>query len=87
MAKGKPLTEAEKKKRNEQRAAKFKELGTKRLNNALASIRKLEPLANKNGYVYTDEQVSKMIGALEEHTKRIKQVFSGGTVASTGVEL
>jgi hypothetical protein len=83
---GKPLSEAEKAKREEAKATKFREVGTKRLNNALHAIRMLIPLANKAQYNYTPEQVSKINTALSEATTSVRNAFDGQKVA-TGVEL
>ena len=87
MAKGKPLTDAEKKKRDEERSIKFKELGSKRLNKAITAINSLIPLANKNGYTSTEEQHKKIDEALEAAVKRVKDAFAGTKVSVGGVEL
>ena len=87
MARGKPLTEAQKKERNEEKVTKFKELGSKRLNKAIAAINMLIPLSNKNGYTSTEEQHKKIDEALEAAVKRVKDAFAGTKVSVGGVEL
>lgn len=87
MPRGKTLTDAERAKRDAERAKKFKDVGTKRLNNALTAINRLIPLANKNQYVFTDEQVKKINDALSEAVKRVGTAMAGGKASTGGVEL
>ena len=87
MPKGKALTDAEKAKRETEKAAKFKELGTKRLNKAITAINSLLPLANKNGYASTPEQHEKINASLRDAVKRVADAFAGTKVSTGGVEL
>ena len=87
MPKGTALTDAEKKKREEAKATKFKELGSKRLNKALTAINALIPLANKNGYSSTADQHKKINDALSGAVKRVADAFAGTKVSSGGIEL
>lgn len=83
----KELTPAEKAAKEKAKVDKFKELGTKRLNNALDSIAKLLPLANKSQYTCTEEQAKKIDAALSDAVKRVKDAFAGQKIVTGGVEL
>lgn len=86
MARGKPLSDAEKAKREEEKAKRFTALGTKRINNAVKAIRLLAPLANKSQYAYTPEQIGKIDTALVEAVTSVRNAFAGQKV-SEGIEL
>lgn len=87
MAKGKPLTEAQKKARDEERAKKFKELGSKRLSNAVVAIRRLIPLANKNQYGSTPEQHKAINEHLTSAVKSVADAFAGTKVPTGDIQL
>jgi len=55
--------------------AKFVELAEKRVTRAIKDIRLIGNLSNKGNYSYTDEDVRKIIRALENEIKRLKQRF------------
>lgn len=57
------------------KAAKFVELGTKRVNKAIKDIRLIGNLANKKNYEYTDEQARRIIKALQKEIDSVKQNF------------
>jgi hypothetical protein len=80
-------TEAEKAARKAEKAAKFKDLGAKRVSAALDKIALLSNLANRNSYEYTQEDVDKMSKALHAAVQRVEDNFKaalGGKKASTG---
>lgn len=55
--------------------AKFIELAEKRVTKAIKDIRLIGNLSNKGNYSYTDEDVRKIIRALDGEVKRLKQRF------------
>lgn len=60
---------------------KFVELAGKRVSKAIKDIRLIGNLSNKSNYSYTDEDVRKIIRALEGEVKRLKQRFESHGVA------
>lgn len=55
---------------------KFVELAEKRVSKAIKDIRLVGNLSNKSNYSYTDEDVQKIIKALEGEVKKLKQRFN-----------
>ena len=80
--------DAEKAKRQAEKATKFKELGGKRVSAALDKIALLNNLANRNSYEYTQEDVDKMTKALRAAVQHVEDNFKaalgGGKKAVTG---
>ena len=74
-------------KQEESKADKFKRIGAKRTSNALDAIAAIGGLAAKNNYEYTPEQVTKIIGAIEAETQKLKDKFSGTVALVAGFEL
>jgi hypothetical protein len=62
--------------RNERRRRKFVELAEKRVNRALDDFRLIGNLSNRHNYDYTEEDVRKIIGALESELRLLKKRFS-----------
>lgn len=60
---------------DESKEEKFKRLSKDRVNKVVKSIETLENLANKNQYVYTDEQVEKMFSFIEDALAKAKESF------------
>lgn len=85
MANTAPATEPAKP--EESKADKFKRIAENRTNKALDAIAALGGLAAKNNYDYTPEQVSKIIGAMENEISKLKDKFAGKTEATTGFSL
>jgi ribosome-associated toxin RatA of RatAB toxin-antitoxin module len=54
---------------------KFVELAEKRVFRAIKDIRLISNLSNKSNYSYTDEDVRKIIRALDVEVKKLKQRF------------
>jgi len=54
---------------------KFVELAEKRVSRAIKDIRLIANLSNKSNYSYTDEDVRKIIRALDNEVKKLKQRF------------
>jgi len=54
---------------------KFVELAGKRVSKAIKDIRLIANLSNKSNYSYTDEDVRKIIRALDAEVKKLKQRF------------
>jgi len=57
------------------KAEKFRELATKRVNRAIKDLRLIGNLANQNNYAYTDDQVSKIVSALNAEVRTLKRRF------------
>jgi ABC-type Fe3+-hydroxamate transport system substrate-binding protein len=55
--------------------AKFVELAEKRVARAIKDIRLIGNLSNKSNYTYSDEDVRKIIKALDAEVKKLKQRF------------
>lgn len=64
----------------EQKAAKFKEIGTRRLNRAIKSIEVIGNLSGAN-YVRTEEQVKTIFTALREAVNDCEKKFSAKSKA------
>lgn len=54
---------------------KFVELAEKRVSKAIKDIRLIGNLSNKSNYTYEDEDVKKIIKALDLEVKKLKQRF------------
>lgn len=55
---------------------KFKSLAKNRVQKALQTLRLIGNLSNKRHYDYNENDVKKIIGALEGELRRVKQKFS-----------
>lgn len=62
-------------KRQAEKADKFKELASARVSKLLAQIENVQRLSNRNSYVYTPEQVQRIMGALETAFKGLDHSF------------
>lgn len=62
-------------KADETKAEKFIRIGEYRMNKAIDAIGRLENLANKSVYEYTQEQVEAMFSVLEQRVADIKAKF------------
>ena len=62
-------------KENETKAEKFIRIGEYRMNKAVDAIGRLENLANRGSYEYTQEQVDAMFQALEGRVAEVKARF------------
>lgn len=63
-------------KSDETKAEKFVRIGEYRMNKAIEAIGRLENLANRSAYEYTQEQVEAMFSVLEEKVAGIKAKFA-----------
>ena len=63
-------------KENETKAEKFIRIGEYRMNKAVDAIGRLENLANRSFYEYTQEQVDAMFQALEGRVAEVKTRFT-----------
>lgn len=63
-------------KAGETKAEKFIRIGEYRMNKAIDAIGRLENLANKSAYEYTQEQVEAMFSVLEHRVADIKANFT-----------
>lgn len=59
-----------------EKRGKFLEIAERRVNNACTVIRRLQPLANRQQYSYTDEQVAAMITTLRKELADVEQAFA-----------
>jgi ABC-type Fe3+-hydroxamate transport system substrate-binding protein len=55
--------------------SKFVELANKRVNKAIKDLQLIGNLSNRQNYEFTDEQVRKIIKALQQEVDAIKQNF------------
>lgn len=58
------------------KAAKFRELAGKRVSKALHALKQVERLANKNSYVYTPDQVKRIMEALQTAGRNMQSAFT-----------
>ena len=58
---------------------KFVELAEKRVVKAIKDLRLIGNLANKTNYSYTDEDVKKIIGALDTELKTLRKKFESSS--------
>lgn len=63
--------------RDELKALRFIEVGQPRIRSALNVLRKLENVANRNAYKWTDEQAGKAVKALTDSMKRVTDKLLG----------
>lgn len=71
----KALSDAEKKAKEAEKRTKFVDLGSKRVGNALAGIRKIAPLANKSAYSFTEEDIAKIETAINNEVDNLMNAF------------
>lgn len=57
---------------------KFTELAEKRVNRALNVLRLVGNLSNKSNYQYSDQDVRKILSALEAEVKEVRRRFLAG---------
>jgi rubrerythrin len=55
---------------------KFQNLAESRVNNAIKHLRLIGNLSNKNNYQYTDEDVRKIMAAIDAEVKDLKSKFA-----------
>lgn len=63
-------------KAGESKSEKFVRLGEYRINKAMDAIGRIENLANKSAYDYTQEQVEAMFSVLESKVAEVKAKFT-----------
>lgn len=73
-------------KKDETKAEKFVRLGEYRMNKAIDTIGRLEHLANKSAYEYTQEQVETMFSVLESKVAEVKAKFTVTKTKENGDE-
>jgi len=66
-----------------QRKAAFKRLAEKRVTKALRAIDSVSKLADSRNYVYTEEDVFKVTGALEKQLDKLKKSFANNVEEDT----
>jgi len=55
---------------------RFKKVASRRVKEILNKMRLLKNCANKNNYYYNEEQVNKIISAIDSDWKKVKAEFS-----------
>ena len=60
----------------ESKEDRFKRLAEQRVPAALKRISLIAKLSNRGSYVYTDEQVQKIIASLREEVNRVEAAFT-----------
>lgn len=58
--------------------AKFVELGTNRVNRAIKDLRLVGNLSNRSAYEYTEEDVKKILRALQRELDALRTRFADG---------
>jgi hypothetical protein len=66
---------------------RFRALATTRTNAVLDKLALLENCANTSSYKYTEDQVDKIISAIQERVSDLEQSFYSGGASQGGVEL
>ena len=57
---------------------RFKKIATRRVQEIMDKMRLLDNCTNKNNYYYTEEQVNKIINAIENEWRKVKADFKKG---------
>ena len=57
---------------------RFKRIASRRVQEILGKLRLLGNCANRANYSYTDEQVRKVVNAIDEEWKKVKSEFNKG---------
>jgi hypothetical protein len=65
--------------KNSKNRQKFVDLANKRVTRALKDLRLIGNLSNKTNYSYTDQDVRKIVSALEREVKDLKRKFTTKT--------
>ena len=78
MKKNIVTSEFQKKKRE-----KFIELAESRVKKTITNLRLIGNLSRKNNYEYTNEDVKKIISALEKELRNVKDLFKRGSEMSS----
>lgn len=73
--------------RQKKRAERFVAHANKGTNLALGAIGRLERLADRGKYVYSQEQVQKLVDALKAATERLEQRFTAGDTETQAFKL
>ena len=60
---------------NEQKRSKFIEIANRRVGDILHKVSNLKPLANTTSYFYTQKDVDKIFGAIENAVANVKESF------------
>ena len=58
---------------------KFVELANKRVNKAIKDLKLIGNLSNRTNYKYTEEDVKKILAALESEVKNLRKKFESPT--------
>lgn len=61
------------------KATRFKNVAGRRVQKVLDDLESLSKCANKNTYEYTDDEVKKMLKAINEKVTLLKASFSAGS--------
>ncbi|MEK6898310.1 MAG: hypothetical protein AABX28_03060 [Nanoarchaeota archaeon] len=67
---------AEKIDRNIVKEERFKRIASRRVQEILNKLRLLRNCANRGNYSYTDEQIKKIFGVIDEEWKKVKNEFN-----------
>lgn len=70
------MSEEKKVPENESKADKFIRLGEYRVNKVMDAVERLEHLANRSNYEYTEEQVEAMFSIMETKLAEVKGRFA-----------
>ncbi len=65
---------------NKTKEERFKRIASRRVQEILNKLRLLGNCANRGNYAYTDEQVRKIFGAVDEEWKKVRSEFNKGKI-------
>lgn len=71
----------------ETKSEKFKRLAVARVNACLHQMKLIKNLANRNNYEWTDEEVKKIVDALQRSVNDINQAFKKGSIGNERFKL
>lgn len=86
----KPASAPAKKADNKTPRQRFLDVGTKRANKAIKSVRNLNNIANRKSYEYTEAEANKLLSALRSELTKVENTFkaalsgTGGKAAEEG---
>lgn len=70
-----------------EKRAKFVGLANKRVNRAIKDLRLIGNLSNRSAYTYTDDDVRKIVRALQRELDSVKARFGGGESGESEFQL
>jgi hypothetical protein len=72
---------------NQAKRDKFVSLATKRVSRTIRDLRLIGNLSNRSAYTYTDEDVKKIVRALQRELDSVRARFNGGESGDSDFKL